>query len=41
MVAMILIESGMECMRIVSGQKAAAIKETPFVMTKLAIEEQG
>jgi hypothetical protein len=40
MVAMILIESSLECMRVISGSKSAATKETPFVMTKLALEEQ-
>jgi hypothetical protein len=41
MVAMILIESGLECMRIISGNKSAATKEVPFVMTSLAAEEQA
>jgi len=41
MVAMILIESGVECMRVISGSKSAVSKETPFVMTKLATEEQA
>jgi carbon starvation protein len=41
MVAMILIESGVECMRVISGSKSAVSKETPFVMTKLATEEQS
>ena len=41
MVAMILIESGLECMRVMSGQKSAATREAAFVMTKLAIEEQA
>jgi carbon starvation protein len=41
MVAMILIESSLECARIISGSKPAATKEAPFVMTKLALEEQA
>jgi carbon starvation protein len=41
MVAIILIESGLECMRIISGSKSAATKESPFVMTRLAVEEQA
>jgi len=41
MVAMILIESSLECMRVISGGKSAATKEAPFVMTKLALEEQA
>jgi carbon starvation protein len=41
MVAMILIESGFECMRVISGRKSAATKEAPFVMTRLAMEEQA
>jgi carbon starvation protein len=40
MVALILVESGLECMRILSGSKSAATKESPFVMTRLATEEQ-
>src|SRR5208282_4827583 len=35
MVATILIESSLECMRVISGRKSAATKESPFVMTKL------
>jgi carbon starvation protein len=41
MVAMILVESSLECMRVISGSKSAATKEAPFVMTKLALEEQA
>jgi hypothetical protein len=41
MVATILIESSLECMRVVSGKKSAVTKEAPFVMTRLAAEEQG
>src|SRR6202521_3159617 len=41
MVALILIESGFECLRVISGSKSAATKEAPFVRTMLAIEEQA
>jgi carbon starvation protein len=41
MVAMILIESALECSRVISGSKAAATKEAPFVMTRLTAEEQA
>jgi len=41
MVAMILIESALECARIVSGTKLAQTKEAPYVTTRLAIEEQS
>ncbi len=41
MVAMILIESALECTRVISGSKSATTKEAPFVMTKLALEEQA
>ncbi|HMB83307.1 MAG TPA: carbon starvation CstA 5TM domain-containing protein, partial [Terriglobales bacterium] len=41
MVAMILIESALECTRVISGSKSAATKEAPFVMTRLAMEEQA
>jgi carbon starvation protein len=41
MVAVILIESSLECIRVISGTKAAVTKESPFVMTRLAIEEQS
>jgi carbon starvation protein len=41
LVAMILIESFVDCMRIVSGKKSAVTKESPFVMTRLAVEEQA
>jgi carbon starvation protein len=40
MVAMILTESALECMRIISGSKSATTKEAPYVTTRLAIEEQ-
>jgi carbon starvation protein len=41
MVAMIIVESGLVCLRIISGSKSAVTKEAPFVMTRLAIEEQA
>src|ERR1700720_2583214 len=41
MVAMILIESSVECARVISGSKSAATQEAPFVMTRLAMEEQA
>jgi len=40
MVATILIESTLVCARIISGTQSAATKEAPFVMTRLAAEEQ-
>ena len=40
MVAMILTESALECMRIISGSKSAITKEAPYLTTRLAIEEQ-
>jgi carbon starvation protein len=41
MVALILIESALEWMRVVSGRKAAEVKEVPFVMTRMALEDRG
>jgi carbon starvation protein len=41
MVAMILIESGIEWLRVLSGNKAAECREAPFVMTQLALEERA
>jgi carbon starvation protein len=41
MVAMIIIESSLECVRVISGSKTATTKEAPFVMTKLAAGEQA
>jgi hypothetical protein len=41
LVAMILIESSLECMRIISGRKSATIKEAPYVATRLAMKEQA
>ena len=40
MVALVLIESVRQWIRILSGREEARVKETPFVMTRLA-EEQG
>ncbi len=40
MVGLILIESGREWVRVLSGRKEARVKESPFVPTRLA-EEQG
>ncbi|HYX69126.1 MAG TPA: carbon starvation CstA family protein [Terriglobales bacterium] len=41
LVALILLESGLEWVRVLSGRKAAAIKEAPFVPTRLLPEEAG
>ena len=41
MVAMILVESVLEWARVLSGRKTAEVKEVPFVMTRLALEEQA
>jgi carbon starvation protein len=41
MVTMILIESAVEWICVISGSRAAEVKEVPFVMTQLATEEQG
>lgn len=40
MVALILIESCLECVRVMSGRKSAVTKEAPFVMTRMVIEEE-
>ena len=40
MVALILIESAVEWVRVLSGRKQARVKESPFVATRFA-EEQG
>jgi len=40
MVALILIESALEWLRVFSGRKQARVKESPFVATRFA-EEQG
>src|SRR5882672_9574234 len=41
LVAVVLIESALEWSRVLSGRKAAEVRETPFVMTRLALEEQA
>lgn len=41
MVALILIESGLEWRRVLTGRKEAKVKETPFVMTRFVAEEQA
>ncbi len=40
LVAVVLIESALEWLRVLSGSKPAEAKEAPFVMTQLALEEQ-
>jgi len=41
LVAVVLIESALEWARVLSGRKAAEVRESPFVMTQLALEEQS
>ncbi len=41
LVAVVVIESALEWARVLSGRKAAEVREAPFVMTRLALEEQG
>ena len=41
LVAVVLIESALEWARVLSGRKVAEVREAPFVMTRLALEEQG
>jgi carbon starvation protein len=41
MVALILMESAVEWIRVLSGRKQARVKESPFVATQFASEEQG
>jgi carbon starvation protein len=41
MVAIILIESSVEWLRVISGSKTAEVKEAPWVRTQLALEERG
>jgi carbon starvation protein len=41
MVAVILIESAVLWTRVLSGRKAARVKESPFVPTRFAMEEQA
>ena len=40
LVAVVLIESALEWARVLSGRKAAEVREAPFVMTQLALEER-
>ncbi len=40
LVAVVLIESALEWARVLSGRKAAEVREAPFEMTKMALEEQ-
>jgi carbon starvation protein len=41
MVAIVLVESGREWLRVLTGRKEALVKEAPFVMTRFATEEQA
>ena len=41
MVALILIESAAEWMRVFRRTKAASIRESPFVATRFVTEEQA
>jgi carbon starvation protein len=41
MVGLILIESGVEWARVLTGSKQARVKESPFVATRFATEERG
>ena len=41
MIAMILFESAVECVRVLRGRKAAEVREAPFVATRFALEEQA
>jgi carbon starvation protein len=41
LVAVVLIESALEWARVLFGRKAAEVRESPFVMTRLALEERG
>jgi carbon starvation protein len=41
MVAMILVESALECGKIIAGAKTAVTKEAPYVTSRLALEEQA
>ncbi len=41
MIGSILIESMVEWLRVLSGRKQAKVKESPFVATQFATEEQG
>jgi carbon starvation protein len=39
MVALVLLESGLEWMRVLSGRKTAQVKEAPFVTSRFAEEQ--
>jgi carbon starvation protein len=41
MVGLILIESLVEWSRVLSGRKQASVRESPFVTSRFAAEEQG
>jgi carbon starvation protein len=41
LVGVILVESVLEWSRVLSGKKEARVKESPFVATRFAVEEQG
>jgi carbon starvation protein len=41
MITLILLESGLEWARVLSGRKVARTKEAPFVLSRFAAEEQG
>ena len=41
MVALILVESALEWIRVLSGRKQAEVQEAPFVTTRFAMEEQA
>jgi hypothetical protein len=41
MIAMILIESAAEWIRILAGRKQPVVRESPFVATRFATEEQA
>jgi hypothetical protein len=41
MVALILLESAFMWMSVLSGRMQARVKESPFVPTRFAAEEQG
>jgi carbon starvation protein len=41
MVVLILLESTLECSKVLSGRKRAGVKETPFVASRFVMEEQG
>ena len=41
LIAVIVLESAREWLRVLSGRKAASVREAPFVATRFATEEQG